>query len=601
MKETNMIQDVLTLLPPEAVRLQGGFEREMLRSMEQWNMRAVPYPALVQVFRTGRPQFAVGEMWGKAVRSGAMFYRYAQDPALKAILKDTVRDLLTTRRENGSISCSPVEAQPDGKGGDLWERKYVLLGLDEYYEHVEQDPAVLKAMIDLADCTITQIGLPPKIRIVDQGWSANHIESSTILEPILRLYKRTGEARYLAFARYIVEVEGGAKDFNVIEEAFAGKPPAQIGGPYPKAYEMMSLFEGLLEYYRVTGNERWKQAALNLYRNIQEKEITLIGNGGGDQPHFPKLGGEAWDNTAIEQTNPDMDRMMETCVGVTWLKFCTHVNRLTADPTAVDAIERYVYNGLIGAMRPDGAGFSYVNRLNGHKTVTSGWGWEFEGVRVTCCNLNGPMGLAFLPLVAVMNSKSGPVINLYNPATIRVTTPAGRIVEIAIATDYPRDGVVRLSLRLPMPERFVLRLRIPAWSARTTLEVDGEAVSAVPGTYAAVEREWQTHGDLRLVLDMRCRLVDAPHGSDRAGDNFQALIRGPIVLARDENIDPAYDQPVSFVAKDGFVQIESVAPTLADTRLQFEVPTTDGSIPMVDYASVNNWNGTHIQTWMPKR
>ncbi|NLE41654.1 MAG: glycoside hydrolase family 127 protein [Lentisphaerae bacterium] len=444
-------------------------------------------------------------------------------------------------------------------------------------------------------------GLPPKIRIVDQGWSANHIESSTILEPILRLYKRTGEARYLAFARYIVEVEGGAKDFNVIEEAFAGKPPAQIGGPYPKAYEMMSLFEGLLEYYRVTGNERWKQAALNLYRNIQEKEITLIGNGGGDQPHFPKLGGEAWDNTAIEQTNPDMDRMMETCVGVTWLKFCTHVNRLTADPTAVDAIERYVYNGLIGAMRPDGAGFSYVNRLNGHKTVTSGWGWEFEGVRVTCCNLNGPMGLAFLPLVAVMNSKSGPVINLYNPATIRVTTPAGRIVEIAIATDYPRDGVVRLSLRLPMPERFVLRLRIPAWSARTTLEVDGEAVSAVPGTYAAVEREWQTHGDLRLVLDMRCRLVDAPHGSDRAGDNFQALIRGPIVLARDENIDPAYDQPVSFVAKDGFVQIESVAPTLADTRLQFEVPTTDGSIPMVDYASVNNWNGTHIQTWMPKR
>ena len=117
---------------------------------------------------------------------------------------------------------------------------------------------------------------------------------------------------------------------------------------------MMSLFEGVLEYYRVTGDQRWKRAALNLYDKIRTQEITLIGNGGGDQPYHPAVMGEAWDYTAVEQANPNMKRMMETCAGVTWLKLCSQILRLTGDPSTVDEIERYAYNGLIGAMKPAG-------------------------------------------------------------------------------------------------------------------------------------------------------------------------------------------------------------------------------------------------------
>ena len=304
------VLDELVVLPPGCVRFDGFFEQDIQNSIAHWNKGVVPYADLVQFFRTGRPRFATGEMWGKAVRSGCMFYRYTCDPELKEILRKTVDDLLTTRRANGSISCSDICDQPDGDGGDLWERKYVLLGLGAYFEHVDREARVLKAMIDEADVTISQIGPPPKTRIVDQGWSANHIESSSILEPILRLYHWTGYSRYLDFARYIVEVEGGAKGYNIIQEAYDGKDPVNIGGPYPKAYEMMSLFEGVIEYFRTTGNERWKTATLSLFRGIREKEITLIGNGGGDQPYHPAVMGEAWDNTAFEQTNPDIQRMM---------------------------------------------------------------------------------------------------------------------------------------------------------------------------------------------------------------------------------------------------------------------------------------------------
>ena len=81
--------------------------------------------------------------------------------------------------------------------------------------------------------------------------------------------------------------------------------------------------------------------------------------------------------------------MMETCVGVTWLKFCSPDHAPDRRSLARGRDRKYVYNGLLGAMKPSGDGFSYVNLLNGNKVVNYGWGWHFGDFYVTCCNLNG--------------------------------------------------------------------------------------------------------------------------------------------------------------------------------------------------------------------
>lgn len=594
------VHDAIRPLPAGAVRLDGFFENDIRNSIDHWNKGVVPYAAMVDFFRNGRSQFALGEMWGKAVRSGCMFYRYTADPELKEILSQTVKDLLSTVRPNGSISCVPPEKQPDGPGGDLWERKYVLLGLDRYYDLVEADPAVLRAMTDQADCIIDQVGEPPKVPITSLGWSPNHIESSTLLEPFMRLYNRTGEKRYLDFARYIVST-GGSEGYDIFRQAYDNVPPHEMGGPYPKAYEMMSMFEGAVEYYRVTGDEYVRRSFMNLYDNIRRNEITIVGNGGGDQPYHPAVMGEGWDHTAVEQTNPDITRMMETCVGVTWMKFCSQILRLTGDPSAVDEIEKYIYNGLLGAMKPSGDGFSYVNLFNGEKVTNYGWGTTFGSLPVTCCNLNGPMGLAYIPFVAVMESDRGPVVNLYNAALAELSTPQGDSLSLRIETDFPLSDRVLVRVDPHAASLFTLSLRIPSWSERTVVKVNGKKVRSVePGAYLSLERIWKPGDRVELAFDMRCRLLDAPRGSNRAGDSFQALVWGPIVLARDENIDPDYDEPVRVVAgKDRVVRVKRVAPTLASTRLEFEVPTDDGPIRMTDYASVNGWEGAHICTWLP--
>jgi DUF1680 family protein len=598
------VEDQQYPLPPGAIRLSGFLENDIQNSIEHWNKGVVPYAEFVDFFRNGRRQFALGEMWGKAVRSGCMFYRYTHDPELKRILEATVKDILTTQQSNGSISCVRVNQQPDGGGGDLWERKYVMLGMEEYYQWVNPDPKVLESLMKQADCIIAQIGNPPKAEITKLGWSPTGIESSTLLEPFMRLYRITGEQRYLDFAAYIVEA-GGNGGSNLFQQAYDNVELHKMGLPYPKAYEMTSLFEGAVEYYRATEDQRLKQSIVNYFKNIRETEITIIGNAGADQPYHPHVAGEAWSNTAVEQTNPDITRMMETCVGVTWIKFCSQILRLTGDVSSVDEMEKYIYNGLLGAMKPSGDGFSYVNLLNGEKVTNHGWGWHFDDghggkLPVTCCNLNGPMGLAYIPYVAVTNSKNGPVINLYNAGKVDMTTPSEQNpLKLAIETDYPQSGKVLIKVAPDKPETFTLKLRIPSWSENTSVKVNGQKQTVASGTYADITRQWKSGDRIEIVFDIKCRVIDSPHGTNRAGDNMQAVIWGPIVLARDENIDKGYSQPVVIKAdKNGLVKVTKTKPTLDGTRMEFIVPTTQGTIRMIDYASVNGWNGSHVCTWM---
>ncbi len=594
------VSDVFAPLPAGSVCLDGFFSNDIDKCVRNWQKDAVPYAKLVDFFRNGRPQFALGEMWGKAVRSGSMFYRYRHDEELKEILRTTVDDLLTTTRSNGSISCAPVEQQPENLGGDMWERKYVLLGLSRYYLHVEASPRILEAMERQAQSIMDQVGDAPKVPITLLGWSANKIESSSLLEPFMRLYFLTGKQAYLDFATYIVNA-GGCHAANIFDQAYEGVWPRAMATVYPKAYEMLSIFEGLAEYYRATGNERWLTCLQNMYRNVRDREITILGNGGADQPYFPNWAGEAWSDTKFEQTNPLQKRMMETCIGVTWMKFCSQLLRLTGDPGIVDMIEKYIYNGLLGAMRPGGDGFSYVNLLNGEKVTNYGWGWKFDGKDVTCCNLNGPMGLAYIPFISTMQSEDGPVVNLYNAATVKAKTAKGQDVELKIDTRFPLSSSVEIAVNPAKSERFTLRLRIPAWSKDTRVEVNGKPIkNPTPGTYLALKRKWNAGDRITMQFDMRGTLVDAPHGTNPAGDYFKAVTYGPIVLTRDENTDAAYDQPVDVTASEnGEVALRPVSPTLSATRMEFIVPTSKGDIRMIDYASANGWSGKKVCTWLP--
>ena len=231
---------------------------------------------------------------------------------------------------------------------DIWSRKYVMLGMQYFYEICDEEELrerLVASMKVQADCIISGIGTGEgKKRIVKATHHWRGLNSSSLLEPIVRLYSLTKEEKYLEFADYIVS-EGGCEVENVFELAY--KNELSIWQyPITKAYEMTSCFEGLLEYYRITKNERYKTAIINYADRILETDFTVIGCCGCTH--------ELFDNSTVRQANTTNDFVMqETCVTVTLMKFFYQLHILTGNPKYIDAFEISLYNAYLGSINTE--------------------------------------------------------------------------------------------------------------------------------------------------------------------------------------------------------------------------------------------------------
>lgn len=238
------------------------------------------------------------EYWGKLMRGACFVCAYTRDEKLYSILENSVRDLLSRRDDDGRITTYSKECE--FSGWDMWGRKYVLLGL-QYFSEICSDEALLAdirtAMCRHADYIMKHVG-PCGIPINETSGNWLGINSMSILEPFVRLYNFTGEKKYLDYAAYIVGVgESGAAPIFALAEKDELDPCEY---PVTKAYEMMSCFEGLAEYYRVTGEEKYRRALINFGRRVLETEVSVIGCCGCTH--------ELFDHTSLTQTDDDFGR-----------------------------------------------------------------------------------------------------------------------------------------------------------------------------------------------------------------------------------------------------------------------------------------------------
>lgn len=554
------------------------------------------------------------EYWGKSMRGGCMVYTCTHDEALYAQLTVAIRAMLAMQAPDGRISS--YSREEEFHGWDLWGRKYVLLGMEHYLQICRDETlghAVLTAMCAHADYILAHIGSAAsgkiEINTATDHWGG--LNSSSILEPVMLLYNRTGQMRYLEFADYIVS-RGGCTQANLFELAYEGRLcPYEY--PVTKAYEMMSCFEGLLEYYRVTGIEKWRVAVENFARLIAQSDITLIGCAGCTH--------ELFDHATVRQFLPSASGILqETCVTVTWMKLCYQLLCLTGDACFAAQIERSLYNALFGAINTDrstlvrnpetgeifdagktthGNGLpfdSYSPLLPGTRGRGTGGLMHMQGGTLYgCCAAIGAAGLALGGQCAVMLRADGVTVNQYLPGSFTLCPSA----TLHMDTKYPVDGTVTLRIETQTPRPFALDLRIPEWSAKSSVLINGRAVDGVtPGSYLRLERLWSSDDTVVLQLDMRIfTRTPADFGVHEPQPSFLAFQRGPLVLARDARLGQDVDQPVPlYAAFDAQPDHDVAFPHLYACRL-----TGAGeSLRLVDYASAGKtWNEeSRMAAWL---
>ncbi len=547
------------------------------------------------------------EYWGKMMRGACFTYAYTQNETLYRVLEDTVRDLLTTQDQYGRIASYSITKE--FHGWDLWGRKYVLLGL-QYFLEICQDNGlaeqIVRAMCLHTDYLCEKIGNDEigKIPVTSTSEWWLGLNASSILEPIVRLYNLTQEKKYLDFAKTIIDA-GGMKGFNIFDAALEGKLyPYEY--PVSKAYEMISNFEGIIEYYRVTGDEKYKTMAVNFARLVIDSDITVIGSAGTTH--------ELFDHSRIHQFDPRYDGIMqETCVTVTWMKFCYQLLCLTGDAAYADQMERSIYNGLLGAINVNGHvcegqvfNFdSYSPLLNGCRGRGIGGRKDIIKDRFWwgCCVAIGAAGTGLIGMTAVMQAKDGAAVNLYLPGNSTIQLPDGGNALLHLETAYPADGNVRITVSPDRDNIFTIFVRIPAWSKQTSLTVNGIPVSVVPGSYAKLTREWKNGDIIDLVLDMRTAILRAESMdpcADAASICHAALQRGPVMLARDSQLGENISTPVTLEDYDGYAVVEPCHTANFAVQQEYRVKTDTGYITVVDYPSCGqNWDAAApVTVWI---
>ena len=329
-----------------------GIVDDMLRLVEKKQLKDRCLWKLVSGQFAGTPDDADhgwrGEYWGKLMRGACMTWQYTRDEELYEILTETVRDLLSCQEADGRIST--YSRKEEFHGWDLWCRKYVLLGLIHFYE-ICRDEAFRRQVLEAAgrhlDHIIRHIGKEQgKLSITQASDNWLGINSSSILEPVVRLYLLKPERRYLDFADYIVE-NGGAEGFPIFEAAYEDQlSPYEY--PVTKAYELMSCFEGLLFYAEIRKSEKWRQAVVRFTDRLLETEATVVGGSGCQH--------ELFNHSALMQSGTKYDGLMlETCVTVTWMKLMERVYRLTGEMKYLEEAERSAFNALYGAVNTENA------------------------------------------------------------------------------------------------------------------------------------------------------------------------------------------------------------------------------------------------------
>ncbi|WP_295809266.1 beta-L-arabinofuranosidase domain-containing protein [uncultured Victivallis sp.] len=574
------VKDQLQILPPGGVSLRGRLGKALEKSISH-RLKKVDYDHLVAPFRDRNERDGRWrcEFWGKIVRSAIRSWHAVPDPELEQLIRKTVHDLCTTQTPDGCISSYPAELQT--KDWDIWGRKYALLGLCRYYREIERSEEVRHAVARCLDHLMTQVG-PEAQRIVDCGHHTG-LAASSLLGAVVAAARVTGEKRFLDYAKWIA-AQGGSTEGDIFTLARRGTAPAELGNG--KAYEMTSCFEGLLELYRETGDPEQLDAVLKYFRAVRDRELFITGAGG-----LKDMWGEFWYEGRRNQTRSDAGSLGETCVTTTCIRFFGQILRLTGELSAADEMERALYNGILGAMVPDGSWWLHANPtpLAG-SSFKKRAGDQIPGYGEDCCVAQGPEALATAACYAVMRTEEGPAVLFYEPCEAKIPLADGSEAALSITGNYPDGATAAITVSLPTPKRFRLKLRVPAWSTRTRIRVAGEEIPARPGTFAEIDRLWTTGDRVELEFDLRFRAVPAPDGGA-----LLAAMRGPVLFARDSRLGEL-DTPVSPE------EIENAQEIPAEPEFARLCRLPDGS-KLCDYASAGNrfTPENTLRVWLPKR
>lgn len=450
-------------------------------------------------------------------------------------------------------------------------------------------------------------------------WVTGHQELELAL---VKLYTATHDKKYLNLAHWLLEERGHKyakgytwtdwKDTAYAQDVSPVRDQREITG---HAVRAMYLYTGAADVAALTGDEGYMKAMNNVWEDVVYRNMFLTGGIGSSGRN---------EGFSIDYDLPNEQAYCETCASVGMVFWNQRMNLLTGDSKFIDVLERSLYNGARDGLSLKGDTFFYGNPL-----ASRGQHFRREWFGTACCPANIARLVASLGDYIYGVSGDGLWVNLFVGGNTSVKI--GKTdVPVAMESNYPWDGKVRLTFQPKIKTKFALHVRIPGWAKGEAVPGDlyqFEDKTAVPFTlslngksieytmeqgYVLIVREWKKGDQVELNLPMDVKRVTARAELKQDNDRV-ALQRGPLVYCVEgtDNGNQAWNllmpDKATFSTSfqkdllDGVVTIQFQAPTIQVGSDGQSVTTEVKTVTAIPYYAWCNRGQNAMQVWLPRR
>jgi len=289
--------------------------------------------------------------------------------------------------------------------------------------------------------------------------------------------------------------------------------------PYDRPHNyLITAIEPYLDMYRATGAKKYFDAAYggwDLFHNDWEHIGGSIAICEGTDLYPPK-------SYYLHRSTGEL------CGSVFWAFLNQRFHLLNPEEEKyVTEIEKSIYNVVI-ANQVGTKGIRYHAVLVDHKDLNNRQPFSMS----TCCEGQGTRMIGALPEFIYSIASDGVYVDLFAPSTIRFTTLVGKM-SLKMVTLFPYDNKVQLFVNVDKPFNSKIRIRIPSWAAHDmSLTVNGkQVVTGKPGTYATLNRQWETGDIISFTLPMDFKMTKYTGEECDPKHERYALEYGPILMA----------------------------------------------------------------------
>ncbi|QOI98176.1 MAG: glycoside hydrolase family 127 protein [Flammeovirgaceae bacterium] len=513
---------------------------------------------------------------------------------------------LFTWYQLGDISkrWTDIEKHEDYCAGHLIEAAVA------YYNTTGKDK-LLKTAIRFAN------HIDSTFRLNNKPWFSGHQEIELAL---VKLYVLTKNDRYLKLADWYLQQRGNGYypyGSNWITPDYWQdlKPVADQTEITGHAVRAMYQYTGAADVAAATGNQQYGNAMKAVWEDVVYRNLYITGGIGSSGRN---------EGFSHDYDLPNLQAYCETCASVGMVFWNQRMNRLTGDAKFIDVLERSLYNGALAGLSLSGDRFFYGNPLASFGTHA-----RREWFGTACCPSNIARLTASVGDYIYATSSSGLWINLFigNQANIMIEK---QVIPVAMETNYPWDGTLKIKFDPKQKTKFDLRIRIPGWSKgipvpgnlyhfknfihqEPVVKLNGQPIKwTEQNGYIVINRAWQKADAVEVTFAMPVNVIVANQEIKQNADRI-ALQRGPLVYCVEgaDNNGKAWD---FVIENDTRFQTNYRADLLGGvTVIQFnatgltgggegaEVKKITKPVTAIPYFAWSNRGANEMQVWLPTR